>query len=132
MLQMTEDEIKEWFRAFEARVRAVDYAGARPLFAEEVVSFGTFGTILVGRQELETGQWRHVWSRIRDFRFRLDQLTWGAAGDLAWAVCLWGSEGLREDGSTFPRPGRATVILRRQNDRWLAIHTHFSLEPTPL
>jgi hypothetical protein len=30
-------------------VRAVDYARARPLFAEDVVAFGTFATVVEGR-----------------------------------------------------------------------------------
>jgi ketosteroid isomerase-like protein len=124
-----EAAIRGWFRHLERCVRAVDYAAARPIFAPEVVGFGTFGAILDGLDALETGQWRNVWPTIRQFTFDLDSLRWGADGDLAWAVCLWDSVGRGPDGGTSPRPGRATVILRRDGSDWLAVHTHFSLAP---
>ena len=37
------DEVAGWFRHLERCVRAVDYDGARPIFAEEAVGFGTYG-----------------------------------------------------------------------------------------
>ena len=33
------------------------------------------------------------------------------------------------DGNSFNRPGRATVILQKFEENWLAVHTHFSLLP---
>jgi ketosteroid isomerase-like protein len=45
------------------------------------------------------------------------------------AVVGWTSIGFAEDGQRFARPGRATVVLRRESvdGSWLGIHTHFSL-----
>jgi len=127
-----EAAIRGWFRHLEACVRAVDYQAARPIFAPEVVGFGTFGAILEGLEVLVADQWRNVWPNIEAFTFDLDTLHWGAEGDLAWAVCVWNSQGRRADGTAFPRPGRATVILQRRADAWLAVHTHFSLFPSEL
>ena len=120
---------REWLREMQACVRSVDYARARPLFAEDVVAFGTFATVVSGRDRLEREQWRNIWPTIRDFTFRLDEARMGTDGDLAWVACPWDSLGTRPDGSTFPRPGRMTVILARREGRWAAAHTHFSLYP---
>ncbi len=123
--------IQAWFRNLERCVRDVDYDTARPLFADDVVGFGTFGTILQGIDALAADQWRNVWPKIDAFSFDLESLRWGADGALAWAICLWNSLGRQPDGGTFKRPGRATIILRREGDRWQAVHTHFSLTPRP-
>jgi ketosteroid isomerase-like protein len=111
-------------------VRAVDYARARPLFAENVVAFGTFAAVVEGRERLEHEQWRHVWPNIRDFTFRLDELH--TLGTELWicVVAPWDSVGHRVDGQSFSRPGRATLVLSRRGDGWVAIHSHFSLAPS--
>lgn len=130
---MTDDveaAIQTWFRDLQACVRAVDYERGRTIFAPQVVGFGTHGAVLEGLDALVAGQWQHVWPTIEDFTFNLDTLRWGTAGELAWAICGWDSLGHRSDGTTFQRPGRATVILGRDGSRWLAHHTHFSLAPT--
>jgi ketosteroid isomerase-like protein len=128
-------ELGAWFRALERCVNQVDYeTAARDLFAPEVIGFGTKARVVVGLDGLRAEQWQHVWPNIRDFRFDLDGLrAGGAPGDgpveLAWAVTAWSSTGFDEGGRPFERPGRATVLFRRQGERWLALHTHFSLAP---
>src|SRR5215831_6702301 len=113
-------------------VRAVDYARARPLFADDVVAFGTFAAVVEGRDRLELEQWRNIWPNIRDFTFRLDELH--CLGTESW-ICVivpWDSIGQRlSDGESFNRPGRATLVLSRRGDQWVAIHSHFSLAPSP-
>jgi ketosteroid isomerase-like protein len=126
-----DDAIRDWFLELQACVRAVDYERAERIFAPDVVGFGTFTGVAAGRANLRREQWSHVWPNIRTFAFRLEELRGGMAGDLAWAICPWDSLGTRADGSTFARPGRATVILERRDGRWLAVHTHFSLYPQP-
>jgi len=106
---------------------AVDFEAAAPFFAADVVAFGTRMDIVSGLDSLIAQQWKGIWPNIRDFRFDLDSLHAGGEGDLAWGVCLWTSTGFGEDGTPFPRPGRATVILERRDGQWLAKHTHFSL-----
>lgn len=126
-------EIRAWLSAMADCVRAVDYDRARALFRQDVIGFGTYSGLLDGLDDLVAGQWRNVWPAIREFTFRLDELRAdiAASGDLAWVACPWDSLGANPDGATFPRPGRATVILTRQDGRWLAAHTHFSLYPRP-
>jgi ketosteroid isomerase-like protein len=122
-------EIEDWFRALERCVRTVDYASARPLFAPEVVAFGTRAEVVQGLDNLQANQWSGVWPNIRDFTFDLSQLHWGWSVDGGWAVTTWTSTGFRPDGTPFHRPGRATVAFARRDSRLVALHTHFSLYP---
>jgi hypothetical protein len=128
-------ELSGWFRALERCVNRVDYeTAARELFLPEVIGFGTKARLVVGLDGLRAEQWQQVWPNIRDFRFELDGLRCGTApgggpAELAWAVATWRSTGFDADGRPFKRPGRATVLFRRQGERWLALHTHFSLAP---
>ena len=57
-----QDEVADWFRHLERCVRAVDFDGARPIFAEEAVGFGTYGAMLDGLDALVAGQWQQIWS----------------------------------------------------------------------
>ena len=115
----------------QACVRAVDFERARPLFAEDVVAFGTYATVITGRDRLEREQWRNVWPNIRDFTFRLDDLTCLGDPESICVVVSWDSLGTTPAGTTFERPGRATLLLVRNGDRWVAAHSHFSRAPTP-
>jgi ketosteroid isomerase-like protein len=125
-----EGEVRAWLAEMERCVRAEDYAGGRAIFAPDVVAFGTRGARLAGLEATERDQWRRVWGAIRGFTFLVDQLAWGTSGDVAWLACPWTSEGFGPDGVPFARPGRMTVVLERRAGRWLAVHSHFSLNPT--
>ena len=125
--------LRAWFTRWASYVRACDFEAARALFDPEVVGFGTRMHVVRGLERLEAQQWRHVWPTIRDFSFVLDELHCAASADerQAWAVVPWISTGVQQDGTTFDRPGRATVIFTRATPRdpWRAIHTHISLAP---
>lgn len=120
---------REWLTAMQGYVRAIDYDGARGIFRDDVVGFGTYSGVLDGLDELVAGQWTNVWATIRDFTFRLDEVRAGRDGDLLWVACPWDSLGTPPDGATFARPGRVTVILTNDVGHWRAAHTHFSLYP---
>jgi ketosteroid isomerase-like protein len=121
--------LRRWFEELQACVRDVDFAAGRALFADDVVAFGTRADVVTGLDALVASQWRPTWPNITDFAFRVDQLHTGHAGDLAWGVIPWTSTGYHPDGSPFERPGRATLIFVRRAGRWLAKHSHFSLNP---
>ena len=123
------DVLHDWFRTWGRCVAAVDFASARPLFAEDVVGFGTHATFVRGLEALEAEQWRKVWPNIADFRFEVEHLVGAIAGEGAWAAVAWSSTGFHQDGTAFDRPGRATVTFRRSDNSWLGTHTHFSLAP---
>jgi ketosteroid isomerase-like protein len=131
MSDTTAAELRDWLEAFAACVRARDFDGARPMIAEEVVSFGTKAAMVTGRENLIVQQWRHIWPTIAGFTFDLDTLYCYREGNTAWAVLTWTSQGFRPDGTPFPRPGRATFTFAHRNGTWLATHTHFSLFPAP-
>lgn len=130
-------DLAAWFEAWAAMVRQRDFAAARALFSPGVVGFGTHMHIVSGLDRLEADQWRNVWPTIEDFRFLTEALHVGASSDgtSAWAIVPWTSTGFAENGATFERPGRATVLFVTGGDPaltpggWLAIHTHISLAP---
>jgi ketosteroid isomerase-like protein len=121
----------DWLRSMQARVRARDYAGARELFAADVTGFGTVAGAAAGLDELERLQWRRVWPRTRDFAFDLDGARTFERDGLVGVAARWTSTGLADDGTTFPRSGRATLLLDRRGDRLVAVHSHFSTAPAP-
>lgn len=123
------DAARTWLTALERCVRAVDYASARPLFAPDVRAFGTHAEIVSGRDALEREQWRVIWPTIRGFAFRLQEVACVGNESILGVVVPWDSLGVESDGTTFPRPGRATLVLVRRDGRWVAIHSHFSLAP---
>ena len=120
---------RRWLRTFERHVRNVDYASARPMFSSDVIAFGTYAAIVSGRPSLERQQWARVWPTIRAFRFRLDALRCVGGRSGVCVVVPWDSRGVRAEGTTYSRPGRATLFLVRRAGRWVAAHTHFSLAP---
>jgi ketosteroid isomerase-like protein len=123
------DELRGWFESLQDCVQRVDFEQGRQLFVEDAIGFGTKASLAVGRDTLEANQWRGIWPNIREFRFDLDGMRWGASGEQAWAIATWGSTGFGADGQPFDRPGRATVIFVRRDGAWKALHTHFSLFP---
>jgi len=124
-------KIHAWFERLAAFVRAVDFEGARTIFAEDMIAFGTFSDFLVGRAAVEEKQWRSVWPNIADFRWNLAEAQALVSDDrlLAVGMACFDSTGFERDGSRYHRPGRATVALRRADpaDDWVAYHTHMSL-----
>jgi ketosteroid isomerase-like protein len=124
-------ELRGWFETFGAHVAAVDFAAARPMFAEDALGFGTFANVLEGREAIEREQWRTVWPTIEDFRFDLERLQVRTSPDglLALAMITFTSFGFKADGTRFERPGRATLAFARAraDAPWLAVHSHFSL-----
>jgi len=122
--------VKTWFETLAAHVREVDYIGARPIFAPDMIAFGTFTDFMTGRDVAEQQQWRNVWSHIDEFRFRPDIRAIVSPDRLqAVGMAIFDSTGYRQDGTSYDRPGRATVVFVRNSvgASWLAQHTHLSL-----
>jgi ketosteroid isomerase-like protein len=126
-----EQSVRDWIDAWGAEVAAVDLAAGRRRFADDVSAFGTHADVVVGRDALEAAQWSRIWPAIEDFAFLTDQLQAIVSPDRLQAVAVvgWTSRGVAQDGSRFDRPGRATVVLRRDRvgEPWVGVHTHFSL-----
>lgn len=120
-----------WMDAWGAEVAAVDLAAGRRRFAEDVSAFGTHADVVMGRDNLEAQQWSQVWPAIEGFRFLTEDMQVLVSPDRLQAVAItgWTSRGVAEDGVRFDRPGRATVVLRRDalGRPWIGTHTHFSL-----
>lgn len=127
-----DESVRDWLAAWGACVARADTDAARPLFDPGVVGFGTRATAAVGLERLVAEQWSHVWAAISDFAFDVDGALVLVASDGGQAVIAtnWTSTGQRADGKNGLRPGRATIVLRRDPDGpWRGVHTHFSLTP---
>ena len=48
--------VKAWFELLSSHVRAVDFAGAHHLLAEDMIAFGTFENFITGRDRVEGAQ----------------------------------------------------------------------------
>jgi len=118
-----------WLRRFEVCVRERRYEEARTFFSDTVLGFGTNVRKAVGLKELEGRQWRVIWEASSDFRFDLDELVLVGDEHLRVVALPWTSIGYDAERRPFQRPGRATIVLARREDAWLAVHTHFSLDP---
>ena len=125
------ERVKAWFRRLSEHVRAIDFAGAHPLFAEDMIAFGTFENFVTSRDRVEAQQWRNVWPVTTDFRYREDDIRAIVSPDRLTAIGMgvFDSTGYGEDGAAYHRPGRTTVALSRRavGDDWVAVHTHMSL-----
>ncbi len=122
--------VKKWFDTLAGHVREVDFIGARPIFAPGMIAFGTFADFMTGRDVAEQQQWRNVWPHIDEFRFRPDIRAIVSPDRLqAVGMAIFDSTGYRQDGTSYDRPGRATVVFVRDSvgATWLAQHTHLSL-----
>src|SRR5918993_1325033 len=96
-------DIRHWLETFAECVRDVDYDRAAGMFDRNVVGFGTFAGMLVGRENLIDGQWRNIWGCTRGFRFTLDEARIETSGDMAWVAAPWHSQGRDELGNGFDR-----------------------------
>jgi ketosteroid isomerase-like protein len=123
--------VQRWFQRLQLHVQAVDFAGARHLFSDDLITFGSFNPFTIGREANEEEQWRTVWGRIDHFRWRLDDLRTLVSDDRLMAVgmAVFDSTGYTEAGTPYERPGRATVVLRRGtiSEDWIGHHMHVSL-----
>ena len=123
--------VRAWFDTLSKHCRAVDYEGARPIFAEDMIAFGTFTDFMHGRELAEQKQWRNVWGTIRNFRYDLDKVEAIVSADRLTAVGMgvWNSDGFYPNGDRFDRRGRTTTVMGRHKvgDPFVATHTHMSL-----
>lgn len=125
------EAMRAWFRRLAECVQAVDFEAAHPLFAEDMIAFGTFTDFMIGRDRAEGEQWRNVWPTIRRFRWRLDDVHGIVSADRLTGIgmAVFDSDGFLPDGERFDRRGRATVTFARASvdAPWVATHTHMSL-----
>ena len=123
--------IRDWFTRLSRHVQAIDYEGARPIFAADMIAFGTFTDFMHGRELAEQKQWRNVWGTIREFRYDLSKIEAIVSADRLTAVGMgvWQSHGFHPNGDRFDRPGRTTTVMGRKavGDPFVATHTHMSL-----
>jgi ketosteroid isomerase-like protein len=123
--------LSTWLGAFAAAVRAKDFAAGRALFDPGVIAFGTVCPRADGLDQLVEDQWSVIWNGTSGFDFDYATAECFVAGAQASIVATWTSTGFTPDRRPFQRRGRATLVLHASNGLWKAVHSHFSLTPTP-
>src|SRR5260370_42689440 len=100
--------IAAWFERLAAHVRDVDFTGARPLFAVDMIAFGTFSDFVTERDAVEAAQRRNVWPFIAGFRWRPGSIRGIVSPDrlAATGMAARGSTGLPPGGREVRRAGR--------------------------
>ena len=125
--------IGAWLAHWGELVAKVDFNRSRPMFADDIVAFGSMVEMMTSQTALEREQWRNVWPSIEDYRYDLATLQVVTSPDrlMAMAAVIFRSTGLHADRSRFERDGRATVALMRTavGAPWICTHTHVSLKP---
>lgn len=122
----------DWLGAFADCVRREDYDSAAELFSPAVLGFGTHAGRVSGRDALIDRQWRHIWPNTADMAFVVEQRVCHFASDerLVTVAVPFTSTGFDALGEPFARPGRATLVLERDDEgAWRCRHSHFSLLP---
>lgn len=123
-------KVLQWLREWESLINAQDFEAARRLFAEDVVSFGTYSEIMAGLADLEARQWRVIWPTITDFSFEDPKIiTSGDDPGTAIVISLWRSKGRTQDNGWYARRGRATLVLKFDGRQLTCVHSHLSMEP---
>ncbi len=119
-----------WLMGFAACVRRRDFQGAQAFFGRRVVGFGSYAPRCVGLPALVQQQWKRIWPNITRFDFDYRRALGVASRDgrMICGMVPWRSTGYRR-GKAFRRDGRMTVLLVQRRGRWLALHTHYSLNP---
>lgn len=123
-------EHEQWLRDFADAVRRADLDAGRALCEQGILSFGTVCWRSENLDMLVRDQWEHIWNTTQGFDFDYDAVRALACDDMVTLLTTWQSNGTDEQGGTFPRRGRATIVLRRRDNVWKAAHTHFSMDPT--
>src|SRR5260221_1739511 len=95
--------IAAWFERLAAHVRDVDFTGARPLFAVDMIAFGTFSDFVSERDAVEAAQWRNVWPVIDGFRWRPSAFRGIVSPDrlAATGMAVWALTRFHQDGKTY-------------------------------
>lgn len=125
------DEIESWLHQFAQAVRERDFERGKTLFSPQVVAFGTVAHRANSLDELFEQQWSHIWPNTSGFDFDYASALAVSSGEQTSVVAQWQSQGYDATGQSVVRRGRVTLVLIKVNGHWQAIHTHFSLQPTP-
>ena len=128
-------EVSCWLKQWQGCIRERSYSRARPLFDEDIFSFGTASPVIRGLNDLANHQWRVVWEKSEDFDFDFTSLiaTRSQDSSLVLLAIEWQSVGIcAKTANRYFRNGRASIALKKAaSSSWIGVHTHFSIHPKP-
>lgn len=119
---------RKWLDEWEHLINVANFEGARALFADDVVSFGTYAEVLHGLDQLEELQWRKVWPNIANFSFEEPSIL-VREGGIATIVVLWHSRG-QDERRRLVRKARARDADPRRRQERASLHPFPSFDGT--
>lgn len=121
------EEVERWLTAFAKAVRERDFETGLTLYDAHATAFGTRVRWAQDAKVYLEGQWQPIWNSSSGYEFteilRIDH-----SGDLIAVSTLW-TNNTEIDGIVKFRSGRASFVLRRIDDRLVAIQSHYSEDP---
>src|SRR5262245_64154998 len=125
--------VADWLARWGDLVAKVNFKAVRPMFAEDVIAFGSKVEMMTSQAALEREQWRAVWPTIEDYRYDLSTLEVVTSPDrlMAMGAVIFRSTGIHPDGTQFVRNGRSTCTFMRTaiGAPWICTHSHLSVTP---
>lgn len=122
-------ELINWLEEFSHCVREENYERGFALCDPDIFSFGTVARSVKDLETLKQQQWQIIWPNTQGFHFLTKSAVIWIEANMAGIAAEWKSTGLGKGGISFEREGRSSILLRKIDGNWRAIHTHFSKIP---
>ena len=123
-----EEEVKETLVAMWDAIERGDVVAYARHLHPDFASFGENDVYLNSGKDYEVRSIREYLGRARDVHTEMHQPVVTVVGGVAWITYYWTDSGFLE-GERFTSRGKSTRIFVKEDDRWLAIHGHYTAVP---
>jgi ketosteroid isomerase-like protein len=121
-------QIREWLGGWTKALRAKDVDGVMAYYAPDPVLFDLAPPLQYRGEENIRRSWAEWFHTFRgSVGYEISELEITSSDDVAFCPSLNHIHGLRTDAEYTDVWVRATVGLRKLNERWLITHEHYSV-----
>lgn len=94
----------------------------------DYTTFGETENSLSTGRETEINMVKEWTSKAKNIHTEMFSPEVRIEGDIAWITYIWMDTGI-ENGIEFSSKGKSSRIFKKENNKWLCIHSHFTLLP---
>jgi len=94
----------------------------------DYTTFGETEKSLSSGKELEIKNVKEWTSKAKNIHTEMFSPEVRIEGDIAWITYIWADSGI-ENGIEFSSRGKSSRIFKKEKNKWLCIHSHFTLLP---